>query len=293
MSEDQPTSRRPRIAVAGATGRVGSALVSALAEDPVDVIALTRRPEKVSLPKGTVPRQLDFSDPVRLRCALEGTDRLFLSHGTSPDQVSNEIALIDAAVAAGVRYIVKLSVFGPPSRLHPFALHMEIEAHLSKQPVASTVLRPSAYPDILKRSAAQIISGTWGGAAGGGGRVNFIDTRDIAEVARLAVLEFPARDSQRAWHLTGPRALTMEEIANEFTRQLGRNVTYTERTVEEQQALLRSSGSSAFVTDLLLGLDQVFRESVLSETTNTVHRITGHDPRDFTQWLSDNLSSFR
>jgi len=35
--------------------------------------------------------------------------------------VANEIALIDGAVAAGVRQIVKLSVLGPASRLNPFA----------------------------------------------------------------------------------------------------------------------------------------------------------------------------
>ena len=36
----QPTPRRERIAIAGATGRVGSALTSLLASDPVDIVAL-------------------------------------------------------------------------------------------------------------------------------------------------------------------------------------------------------------------------------------------------------------
>ena len=65
---------------------------------------------------------------------------------------------------------------------------MQIEAHLAELPVASTVLRPSAFADILKRAGSQIAAGCWAGAAADG-RVNFIDTRDIADVARVALIE--------------------------------------------------------------------------------------------------------
>src|SRR5580704_10472591 len=207
--KNQPKSGKQRIAIAGATGRVGSALTKFLASDPVDVVALSRRPDAAGLPTGVTVAAIDFDQPKTLQNALRGTDRLFVSHGTSPQQVANEIALIDAAVAAGVRHIVKLSALGPASRLNPFAWHMQIEAHLAKQPVASTVLRPSAYIDILKRAAGQIAAGSWAGAAGAG-RVNFIDTRDVANVARVSLLEEFSPESQRAYHLTGPRAWTMQ-----------------------------------------------------------------------------------
>ncbi len=154
--EIRPASHKPRIAIAGATGRVGSTLTILLASDPVDITVLTRRPDAAQLPKGTSIAAIDFDQPHTLQNALRGADRLFVSHGTSPQQVTNEIALIDAAVAAGVRQIVKLSALGPASRLNPFAWHMQIEAHLAQQPVASTILRPSAFVDILKRAAGQI-----------------------------------------------------------------------------------------------------------------------------------------
>ncbi len=41
--ENQPMPGNQRIAIAGATGRVGSALIKLLASDPVDVVALSRR----------------------------------------------------------------------------------------------------------------------------------------------------------------------------------------------------------------------------------------------------------
>jgi uncharacterized protein YbjT (DUF2867 family) len=291
--EIQPASHKPRIAIVGATGRVGSTLTSLLASDPVDITVLTRRPDAAQLPKGASIAAVDFDQPHTLQEALRGADRLFVSHGSSPQQVTNEIALIDAAVAAGVRQIVKLSALGPASRLNPFAWHMQIEAHLAQQPVASTVLRPSAYVDILKRAAGQIAAGSsWAGAAGEG-RVNFIDTRDIADVARVALFEEFSSESQRAYHLTGPRDWTMREVAEHLSTLLGQPVAYNHRSPEEQRAALLADGLPPLVADLLIGLDQVFRESVLGETTSTVEALTGKPPRTLQQWLVENIEIFR
>ncbi|GKQ52049.1 NmrA family NAD(P)-binding protein [Bradyrhizobium sp. Ce-3] len=290
--EIQTVSHKPRIAIAGATGRVGSTLASLLASDPVDITVLTRRPDAPQLPKGASIAAVDFDQPDTLQNALRGTDRLFVSHGTSPRQVANEIALIDAAVAAGVRHIVKLSALGPASRLNPFAWHMQIEAHLAQQPVASTVLRPSAYVDILKRSADQIAAGSWAGAAGEGS-VNFIDTRDVASVARVALLEEFSPESQRAYHLTGTQAWTMPQVAEQLSNLLGHPVVYSHRSTEEQRATLLADGLPPLVADLLVGLDQMFRESALGETTSTVELLTGKSPRTLPQWLAENIEIFR
>ena len=40
----------PRIAVAGATGRVGSALIASLVSEPLDLVALTRNPGAQRVP---------------------------------------------------------------------------------------------------------------------------------------------------------------------------------------------------------------------------------------------------
>lgn len=293
MSKSIPLiARRPRIAIAGATGRVGSALTGLLASDPVDVVLLTRRPDATLLPKDANIATIDFDRPHTLQEALRGADRLFVSHGTSPQQVANEIALIDGAVAVGVRQIVKLSALGPASRLVPFAWHMQIEAHLAQQPVASTLLRPSAFADILKRAAGQIATDSWAGAAGDG-RVNFIDTRDIADAARVALLQDFTPESQRAYHLTGPSAWTMRQIAEHLSILLDRTVTYNHQSREQQRAALLADGLAPLVADLLVGLDQIFRDSALEETTSTVEALTGKPPRTLQQWLVENIEIFR
>jgi uncharacterized protein YbjT (DUF2867 family) len=292
FNPSRPGNARPRIAVAGATGRVGSALISKLAAEPVELVALTRTSDPERLPSGVSLAIVDFDARSTLENALSGADRLFLAHGTSPRQVANEIALIDAAVAAGVSHIVKLSVLGPPSRLHPFDWHMQIEAHLAICDIGFTVLRPSSFVDILARAGAPIANDTWGGAAGDG-LVNLIDTRDVADSAFAVLLDDTYVSSQRAYHLTGPTAVSMPEIADELSGLLGRAVTYQHRSPAEQREKLLASGLSEFVADLLPGLDRIFYESVLAETTSTVRELTGHAPRPVTDWLSDNISLFR
>lgn len=292
MSTTPYVSKTGRIAVAGATGRVGAHLTKRLAADGADVVALTRRPGEAQLPDGVAAVAVDFERPDALVDALRGAERLFLAHGTSPQQVENEIALIDAAVAAGVRHIVKLSAMGPATRLNPMAWHMKIEAHLADQPVASTVLRPSAFADMLMRAAPQVAAGSWAGAAGEG-RANFIDTRDVAQAARIALAEAVGPGSQRAYHLTGPRTWTMPQIAEALSGLLGRPVAYAHRSLDEQRAALLAGGVSPFIADLLVGLDQMFSESVLGETTDTVQALTGDAPRPLTDWLAENIGAFR
>ncbi len=292
MSRLSPNASRPRIAVAGATGRVGAALITRLLDDPADIVALTRNPGTGRLPRGVALAAVDFDTPSTLSDALQGADRLFLAHGTSDRQVANEIALIDAAVAVGISHIVKLSVMGPATRLHPFDWHMQIEAHLATHDIGYTILRPSTFVDILARAGAPVADGSWGGAAGDG-RVNLIDTRDIADAARAALLDDRHIHSQRAYHLTGPSAVSMPEIAEVLSRLVGHTVTYRHRTPAEHREVLIASGVSEMVADLLLGLDRIFGESVLAETTNTYKDLTGQEPRSAAGWLSDNIAAFR
>ncbi len=280
-----------RIAVVGATGRIGTALLSQLVNDDVELVAFSRSASTDRLPRGLAPTVVDFEAPASLAQGLQGVHKLFISHGTYVKQVENEIALIDAAVAAGVKHIVKVSVMGPPVKLHPFDWHMKIEAHLATYDVGYTVLRPSTFVDGLDRAVGAIADGSWGGSAGEG-RANLVDTRDIADVGRIALLDDKFIDAQRAYHLTGPASVSMPEVAAEFSRQLGREVRYHHRSRTEQRELLTRAGASELAIEMRLGLDLLFEQSAQAETTSTVSDFTGKAPRSVAAWISDNLSLF-
>ncbi|MBB0228055.1 hypothetical protein [Streptomyces calidiresistens] len=75
----------------------------------------------------------------------------------------------------------------------------------------------------------------------GDGRVAFIDTRDPGEPA-ARILEDPRGHVGRAYPLTGPRALTFEEVAELLTEELGRPVRYDPATIPGYLRHLRARG---------------------------------------------------
>jgi hypothetical protein len=57
--------------------------------------------------------------------------------------------------------------------------------------------------------------------------------------------------------------------------------------------VLIKSGLSDLVADVLLGIDRMFSDSVLAETTTTVADLTGCAPRSVGEWLRENVDRFR
>jgi hypothetical protein len=70
----------------------------------------------------------------------------------------------------------------------------------------------------------------------------------------------------------------MKQVAEKLARLLGHSVTYVDRSPAEQREALLSAGFSPLVAELLVGLDQMFRESTIAETTSTVEELTGNAP---------------
>jgi uncharacterized protein YbjT (DUF2867 family) len=95
-----------KILVVGATGTVGTELVSQLTRDGYQVRALTRSPERAAKFGGRVEVVIgDLNDRESLIAPMRGVDRLFLITG-STQQDKNVLA---AATETGVRHIVKIS----------------------------------------------------------------------------------------------------------------------------------------------------------------------------------------
>jgi NAD(P)H dehydrogenase (quinone) len=280
--------------IAGGTGLVGGELTRTLLRNGIPVRVLTRDPAAARARFGAGPELtgVDFDDPATLRTAFAGVDRAFLGLGTNEHQVAREIALIDAAVAAGVPFLVTLSVRGSGTTdlsLVP-RWHGEIDAHLAAQPVAATVLRPATFTDTLLKVAA-LQGGAWGGAAGTGA-VSSIDSRDVAAVAATVLGDGPDRHAGRAYDLTGPGPVTMPELARLLSAGLGRTITYRDRTEAEQRAVLTAAGVPDLMVEVLLGLDRLVRSDASAAPTGTVRELTGRPPRSVAEFVAAHLDAF-
>jgi len=177
------------ILVTGATGSIGRALVSDLRRRQVPFLALVRNQEK-GRELGCDFTVGDFDDPGSITRALRGVDRLFLNAGgavpADGDQpmIRQQESAIDAAVAAGVSRVVKISVLGARAggRLATGA-HWRIEEYLKASGLGWSVLRPSGFmQNFLTGAAALTIDGQLIDGYGGGA-VAYIDCYDIAACA--------------------------------------------------------------------------------------------------------------
>jgi NAD(P)H dehydrogenase (quinone) len=285
------------ITLAGGTGLVGKKLTQTLVRDGEQVRVLTRDPNAAATAFGDAKLEIvgvDFDDAATLRSAFAGSDKAYLSYGTTDRQVRDEIALIDAAIGAEVPHLVNLSV-GGAGGTHPANVvrwHTEIDAYLASTGVASTVVRPTTFTDSMLKLAANFVrAGAWGGL-GGAGRVALIDTRDVAAVFAVILTDDPHRHVGKTYDISGPAAVTMDEVAEYLSAALGTRVEYHARTEAQQRAVLESAGVPALLIDVLIGVDDITRDNVYAVPTPTVHELTGHAPRSVKDWVSEHVALF-
>ncbi|ETS74661.1 hypothetical protein PFICI_13145 [Pestalotiopsis fici W106-1] len=102
------------IAIVGASGNVGAAAVQELLAQGFTVTALTRASSTATFPAGVRVEKIDdYSSVTALTAALRGQDAVVSAVATTV--VPSQIALVDAAVAAGVKRFLP-SEFGANTR---------------------------------------------------------------------------------------------------------------------------------------------------------------------------------
>jgi NAD(P)H dehydrogenase (quinone) len=278
------------ILVTGATGSIGRQLVTRLQQRQLPFAALVRSEEK-GRELGCAFAVGDFDDPGSIARALRGVDRLFLNAGgavpADGDQpmIRQQATAIDAAAAAGVAQVVKISVLGARSggRLATGA-HWRIEQHLKSSGLAWSVLRPNGFmQNFLTGAGALTADGklidVYGGAA-----VAYVDCYDIAACA-AALLDGPGRPAE-SFDLTGPEPLTTASIAHKLSAALGQAIGHVTVTPAELTAALQSRGLPAAFADDVAALGAEVADGSLAAATSAVRDLTGHAPRTFDQFIA-------
>lgn len=284
------------ILVTGATGSIGRYLVRDLRRRGEPFRVLVRDPARGAETGGEVAVG-DFDDPDSVAAAMVGVDRLLLNAGgaqpaSGPQpMIRQQRTVIDAAVLAGVSGVVKVSVWGASQggRLAEGA-HWEIEEYLRASGLAWVMLQPSGFmQNFLTGAGAFTEDGNLLGAYGDAG-ISYIDCRDIAAVAAVALTGARWGESHV---LTGPVALSHTEIAGKVSAATGRSVRYRDLPPAEFAARLVAQGLPAGFAEDVAALYAGVAGGALEATTGTVRELTGRAPRTFDEFLADNLAALR
>lgn len=174
-----------RVLVTGATGYVGSRLVTALLEHQHEVVAATRNPlrlRRFGWFDDITPVTLDAADPGSLRSAFAGLDPIdvvyYLVHaiGQPGFRDADKAAAANLATAArdaGVRRIVYLGGFVPADEA--------LSEHLSSRAEVAEALTVPGGPELVWLGAAMII---------GAGSTSFEMMRYVGD--RFPVIPIPS-----------------------------------------------------------------------------------------------------
>ena len=273
--------REKTILVAGATGQQGGSVANALRADGWHVKALVRDPHGdkaaalaaagIELIKG------DFKDIESIRNAVAGAHGVFsvqpssgqgAAYGvTDADEVRYGTEIADIAMASGVRHFVYSSAnaAGPgKTGVGHFDSKSAIEAHLRGLNMASTIVRPSAFMEILTLPGLGLEQDSLSFFMRADQPMQFIAVEDIGRIV-AQVFADPAGYASRTIEIAGD-AVTGDGLAEKLSAAVGRRIRYhrfadsllEQNTFLGKLAELVDSGRLAGSADLV-ALRQEFR----------------------------------
>ena len=306
------------IVVTGATGNAGSQVVRALAARGERVRAFVRDPGRARQVLGEDAELAvgDFADAASVRAALEGADALLLSCADDPRRVGWETAAIDAAVAAGVRRIVKLSAAAaaPGSPVAFWDWHGQVEQYLRSCGTDWVILRASWYMSNVLAAASAVAAEGRLYAPAGQARIAMIDPRDVGAAA-AAVLCSPGHESSpghggsaghggspghgasaghegKTYLLTGPRAITYDEVAAGLSAATRSRVEFTDIPGDAAYQAMIGDGMPGFVAEQIVAMFARLRQGAAAQVSPDVEALTGSAPRDFACFATDHARLF-
>lgn len=283
------------ILIVGATGLVGSAALRQLTARGVPMRALVRSAEKAATLAGPGVETMvgDLEQPGSLDAALNGVTRALLISPLNLRQVEWQGNFVEAARRAGAVHIVKLSGLGtaPDSPLRSGRWHAQTERHIADAGLPFTCLHPPFFMQNLLRSAATIAAQGVLVASMQAGKIAMVDARDVAAVAVAALTS----DSHggKTYTITGPEALSFQEVAQKLAAATGRPVTYQDIPLAAMRQEMVATGLPAWLVEVRMEFATALRDGYATAVTDTVQAVTRQPARTFDAFAREHAALFK
>ncbi|MFD7547688.1 SDR family oxidoreductase [Streptomyces sp. NPDC059816] len=259
--------------VTGATGKSGRRVVNQLRAAGVPVRAAARHGE----------HPFDWTDRTTWDRALEGVRSVYL---VPLDGTTLVRPFVEAAVRHGVRRVVLASGRGiddPHYAKDDSGIlegMLDGERAVQESGLEWTISRPGWFAQNFSEGffADAVRTGELRLPAGDGA-ASFVDAEDIAAVA-VAALTGDGHAGQ-VYELSGPRALTLTEVAATISGATGREIRYVPLSVEEHVAELVREGWSPADAAGFAEIVGPIRRGTDAYLSDGVQRALGRPPRTF------------
>ena len=233
----------------------------------------------------------DWYDESTWAATVAGADTAYLAPPVGPTGLAQAGKFIQQA--DGLRRVVLLSGRGVGSPGRDFAVYdgtLDLENVVKASDLDWTIVQPAWFAqgfseDFLRyhvlASEIRLSAGT--------GAEAWIDTDDVGDVMTTALLD--ETYAGRTIPISGPRPLTMTEIADVLTAATGRPISYADLDPETHVAELIEQGLTPEDADAVRDLFAVIRNHRSEYVSDGVEQVLGRPPRDFADWAHETAKS--
>ena len=302
---------KPRILVTGAGGGaggggVGRMVVESLSRRGVPVRAMVHHDdERAGHLRSTGAEVVvgDLTRPDDVAEALDGVTRMFFSLSVSTSYLEATATVATVARAVGnLEALVNISQM-TVSQMTAVSteessqqrLHWLSEQVLDWSGLPVVYVRPTAFLDNVLFTTLVARPVAEGGTLPlpfGEGRTSPVAAADVARVV-LAVLDDPGRHIGQVLELTGPRSQDMNGVAAEYSRALGKPITYVDVPPDVwAQRLAAHPELPPHVAQHIITMTRLHRENRYDRSTRTVEEITGVPAQSVEQFVAEHAYLF-
>jgi len=265
------TNPKQTALILGGSGRTGSLIAKELTVRGAHACTASRHGSDLLF---------DWDDPGTYAGALEGVDRVYLVTPTMRVRYVEPVArFLDIAEAAGVAHVTLLSTYNgdrAPQDVDVAAVEVQVAA---RKGITHTILRPAWVMQNFTDEHLPIVNGRLI-VPGGGGAEAFVDALDIAEVA-VETLAHPDEHAGATYSLTGPDALTFDDVARTIASVSRRAVTYQDIDQETWISGAIAAGVPAEYANMLRWLTGAIIAGQGSAPTGDVETVIGRPATSF------------
>jgi uncharacterized protein YbjT (DUF2867 family) len=288
---------------AGRTGGIGRAITELLLTQGRAVRAMVRSEDERARALRDLGAQVvvgDLLDLDSMHRAIAGCETVYFGMSVSDTYLAATVNAAAVAKHHGVKAFINMSQMtlaqmsitettqSPQHKLHWLAEQALNWSGLPLVHVRPTVLLEGFFliftPESV-RGSNQIR------LPFGEGKTSPVAVKDVARVI-AALLANPGPHIGQTYHLTGPQSESMGFFAQEYSKALGRTITFADIPVEAWRASLIERGLPIHLVNHLTTMADLHRAGRYDRMSNDVLTLTRHRPVSVREFVRSNATIF-
>jgi uncharacterized protein YbjT (DUF2867 family) len=294
------------ILVTGAAGRVGAVgrtVTEVLLKQGKTVRAMVRREDERAQALRDMGAEVvvgDLLDLQSMHKAIAGCETMYFGMSVSDAYLAATINVAAVAKHYGVKAFINMSQMTlsqmsitetTTSPQHKLQWLSEQALNWSGLPVVH--VRPTVFLEgfFLLFTSDSVKETSQIRLPFGEGKTSPVTAEDVARVV-AALLTDPQPHIGKIYHLTGPQSENMNFFAREYSKALGRTITYQDIPVEPWRDALLARGMPAHLAHHLATMADLHRAGRYDRMSDDVLTLTGQAPMSVQEFVRENVAAF-